>query len=295
MRIGKWLFEERGLIRLSDAGEDLVWECAPGMDIEGSCVYVWQLETPANKVIVYIGKAGYGLTNRMKQHLNGFRNAQSNSKKKKLIIEDLISGGHYKVYARKTEIITHEIGIDVNPYSWDEHAVYAWIATNDCSASRLRLNLTNFVDVTPLHQTIEEEDQQSDVDFVFSGVENEVLFSKLKELCGPEIAARNEWREVLRYSGMDTISSPSEMLNSTWSVFAKFGKVSALPNTWIFRVPTISNSENWILVPEILVRKEIKSTLRQPRNACGYYVSIENLSNSNFIDWDVTKSRSSNE
>lgn len=294
MNIGNWQFEARGEIKLLN--DQLVWTAYDGCDISEPCVYIWQLHRQLHNMtteIAYVGKAGYGLDNRMRQHINGFRYA---NRKKAAILEDLQGGGVYKVFASRSDTLLHKIGIEVSTYSWDEHAVYAWCLRN--AAGSLRLNLAGFPGTQPPPQRSYDPEEQVDEGFVDeAGVEegiapNPSLNSNTSLIKDLNIAAQQNgmencgcWRTIQRYSGMHNNQTPPGISNCQWDVLARFQDRVAVRNTWVFRVPSIADAGNWILVPAPAVNGGANINFPQPVNGCGYYVPIAQLLNPGVIDW----------
>ena len=256
----------------------LIWRVEPGQhDIPTPCVYFWVLNREGNSrhmCVSYVGKAGYGLTKRMKEHGNGFKFASSNSRKRQLICDDLDPGkGHYDVYARRSEDAAHPwVEQQINTYSWDEHALFSHFKKNrEC----LWLNLAGFpAGISGVEGEISDPKAVGS-DEEFNEVSVESIKIKVRGLLG-ERADGLEWRDIKDYSGMTFEGGPSSLGNCGWSVLARFGKAGkALPNKWLVRLPKIDAAENFILVPHrFFVGKAEPKERREPKNQSGIYIRL---------------------
>ena len=87
-------------------------------------VYVWLSAKNGDEFdVFYVGKAGLGVSQRLKQHENGFRHSIVGTKNLKNICEHLNANRNLVVYARISGVTTL-FGIkDVNQYSVDEEAI----------------------------------------------------------------------------------------------------------------------------------------------------------------------------
>lgn len=294
----KFGFQQAGRLELRD--HQLQW--TPTIEFNGPCIYCWLL----GETIVYVGKAGYGLSKRMNEHCSGFRQADAASKKKLQIIEDLQGeGACYTVYALKSNPVMHNcFGVSVTTYSWDEHAFYARCKRDGL---RLPLNLGGFpaaevVEVGKVNALIspEDEDAPSSVDEIleYNITENkrgiEPLVTKLNKLAHQHgIDASNKWVSVACYTGMktDEINAPKGLGTCTWSVCGPLcGNGKVKKNSWIFRIPNIgaADAENWILVPREAVTESCHEKPK-PANSCGFYLSFSDLVQC--VNWEKLKSR----
>jgi hypothetical protein len=88
-----------------------------------SCVYMWATPINDEKLdIIYIGKAGSGVSIRLKQHEAGFRNSGT-GKKNLLALKELIDEGkRVFVYSRVSDKVTL-FDVEVSQYSTEEEAL----------------------------------------------------------------------------------------------------------------------------------------------------------------------------
>lgn len=106
-------------------------------------VYAWVSPTPgvADEVdVLYVGKAGRGVSKRLRQHRGGFVNSGTGRENRRLIAEWLGTGRSIMVFSRVSAI--HEVfGVPVSIYSTEEQAL--------CERFRPRWNRAVFPSAAP--------------------------------------------------------------------------------------------------------------------------------------------------
>lgn len=86
-------------------------------------VYIWVSPIdPLLYDVLYIGKAGFGISRRLKQHQGGFTHSQTGRNNRRLITEWLADGRTIEVY-RRVSAVQNVLGQDISLYSSEEQAL----------------------------------------------------------------------------------------------------------------------------------------------------------------------------
>jgi len=104
---------------------------------DAASVYMWASPTdvPDEFEVLYVGKAGFGVKRRLRQHRGGFVNSGTGRKNRALLTEWIGSGRSVMVFARVSA--SHLVfGTEVSLYSTEEHAL--------CDRFLPRWNRANF-------------------------------------------------------------------------------------------------------------------------------------------------------
>ena len=89
-----------------------------------SSVYMWLSPRGGSTDfdVLYIGKAGFGVDRRLRQHQGGFINSQAGRENRRLITELMNSGRQVLVYRRVSEV-RNVLGYEISLYSAEEQAL----------------------------------------------------------------------------------------------------------------------------------------------------------------------------
>jgi hypothetical protein len=123
---------------------------------QSSSIYLWLSpcsETQDDFLVLYVGKAGYGINRRFNQHTGGFRNSSTGKSNLKLIVEHILAGNQIQVYAKNASTISL-FGSKTSLYSTEEEAM--------CKAYEPLWNRANFPSISIKNKTVESTIEQSE-------------------------------------------------------------------------------------------------------------------------------------
>ena len=241
-------------------------------------VYMWLTPLDRNHEtfrLLYVGKAGAGISRRNVQHEGGFKNSDTGRKNQELIRQVLSTGTPVLIYSRISDRLSI-LGQEIPVYSAEEEALcerfspewnraqFAVGAKRGNKASRPPISSEGNTAMTPVTGHLSDYDfsRLARADEIYSFVESisqedrDQLARLLDWAFDIQQQYRLEQKVVLRFS-----DHPPGYNNIPMLVFARFGDAGkAKSNSWMVRIPLRSDDKYplTVILPERLKSARVR-------------------------------------
>lgn len=213
--------------------------------------------------VLYVGKAGLGVTNRLRGHENGFKNSVPGQKNAKEILSLITQEKEVLVFARKAEVI-EVLGRSINAYSAEEESIHdqyapAWNRAA-FAGGRRSLNETESGksannSSAVITQNVLPVPEQKILDFDFSEVLGGNVISEFFE--GLALENQNRFKKLIRWATQlnETQDLPTKIVRgyadqpagyngiATILISALLDNGNAVHNEWRLRIPLRADDE----------------------------------------------------